>query len=251
MCSNGIAWPSSVLCCWYLFWIDALLKIKICPSVHVPSLQLHANKFFGVFWWEHGGADLCVTTAGNLWPVRVPLAFLRHQLWRQVGWMQIFLLKQAFSLIVLFPWLNTKHFKYLPRSDPRHPLQAGQICRAISQLQSSWLWWWERNHNSAGRKEKVVALNPFHFLYIDNSCILAQSKVNRRTLSYGEDHHRNSWGCSILEMFWRNSHAEPIHSCIGGNYTVFYMVSDGLVAVCSVFNLHSSPAVMQWPLHPL
>lgn len=103
-----------------------------------------------------------------------------------------FLLKNAFSSIGPFPRLNTKHFKYLPGSDPRHPLQAGQICRAISQLQSSWLQWWERNHNSAGRKEKVVVLNPSHLFYIDNSCILAQSAVNRRTLSHGEDHHRNS-----------------------------------------------------------
>lgn len=156
---NGIMRPSS-----YLFWIDQSLKIMICLSVHLPSLQMHANTFFGVFWWEHGGADLRVTTAGNLWPVWVPLAFLRHQLWRQVGWMQRFLLKHTFSLIVPFPRRKTKHFKYLPGSDPRHPLQARQICRAISQLQSSCMRWWERNHNSVCRKEKVVVLNPFPFL---------------------------------------------------------------------------------------
>lgn len=235
-CSNRIAWPSSALCCSYLFWIDPSVKIKICLSVHVPSLQLHANKFFRVFWWEHGGTDLRVTTAGNLWPVRVPLAFLRHQLWRQVGWMQRFLLKHAFSLIVLFPWLKTKHFKYLPGSDPRHPLEAGQICRAISQFQSSWLWWWERNHNSAGRKEKVAVLNHFYFFYIDNSCILRLLR----------------WGCfNIRNVLKEQPYWTYSDSCIGGNYTVFYTVSDGLVAVCSVFNLHSSPAVMQWPLHPL
>lgn len=233
--SNRIAWPSSVLCCSYLFWIDPSLKIKICPSVHIPSLQLHATKFFRVFWWEHGGADLRVTTAGNLRPVRVPLAFLRHQLWRHVGWMQRFLLKQAFSLIVLLPWLKTKHFKYLPGSDPRHPLQAGQICCAISQLQSSWWWWWERNHNSAGRKEKVVVLSPSYFFYTDNSCILAQSVVNRRTLSHGEDHHRNSWGGLILEMFWRNSHTEPIQTLVLGGITLYFTWFQLVWLLCVLF----------------
>lgn len=53
---------------------------------------------------------------------------------------------------------KTKHFKYLPGSDPRHPLQARQICWAVGQLQSSWMWW-ERNHDSASRKDKVAVWN--------------------------------------------------------------------------------------------
>lgn len=138
-------------------------------------------------------------------------------------------------LIVLFPWLKTKHFKYLPGSDPRHPLQAGQICRAISQLQSSWLWWWERNHNSAGRKEKVVVLNPSHFFYIDNSCILAQSAVNRRTFSHGEDHQRNSWGYLILEMFWRNSHTEPIQTLVLEGITLYFTWFQMVWLLCVLF----------------
>lgn len=46
----------------------------------LPSLQVHPGQFLRVFGGEHGGADLRVPAARDLGPVRVPLAFLGHQL---------------------------------------------------------------------------------------------------------------------------------------------------------------------------
>lgn len=54
-----------------------------CVGGYIPSLQMQASKFLRVFWRKHGWADLCVTTAWNFGPVRVPLALLGHQLQRQ------------------------------------------------------------------------------------------------------------------------------------------------------------------------
>lgn len=78
--TNGIVGTFSP----FSFWLNSSAMMKICWRVHVPPLQTHANQFFGVFRWEHGGADLRVTAAGNLWPVWEPLALLGHQLWGQV-----------------------------------------------------------------------------------------------------------------------------------------------------------------------
>lgn len=42
---------------------------RVCVHVYIPSLQMQAGQFLGVFWREHGGADLCVTAGGDLGPV--------------------------------------------------------------------------------------------------------------------------------------------------------------------------------------
>lgn len=61
---------------------------------------------------------------------------------------------------------GNKHIRYLPGSNPRHPLQSWQISRAVGQLQCSWKWWWERHYDLT--EKGWVSFYLFHYVYSDS-----------------------------------------------------------------------------------
>lgn len=103
----------------------------------------------------------------------------------------------------LFRQPKTKHFKYLPGSDPRHPLQAGQIGWAVSQLQRSWMWLWESNYNTAGRKKEDIVLDT---LLISTTLIIQTVNPGsmaswKRNLKQDKDHSGGRRGPFVSRVF--------------------------------------------------
>lgn len=66
--SNPTVLGKLPMCCFELFVFITKPISEVGLSARVPSLQVHVDEFLGVFRREHGGADLRVTTAGNLVP---------------------------------------------------------------------------------------------------------------------------------------------------------------------------------------